>query len=44
MREQLMKDIAEVTDECDEPLDRVHDLPPVVDHLIALGWRKQEQS
>lgn len=35
MREQLMKVIAEVTDKWDESLDDVHDLPPIVDAILA---------
>lgn len=36
-REALARTIAEVTDQWDEPLDEVHDIPQIVNALFASG-------
>lgn len=40
-REELTKTIAAVTDTWDEPLDEVHDLPPIVNAILAAGWTRR---
>lgn len=38
MKAELSKTIAEVTDLWDEPLDEVHDLPQIVNAILASDW------
>jgi hypothetical protein len=38
IREALARTIAEVTDQWDEPLDEVHDIPQIVNAVLAAGW------
>lgn len=30
--------VRSVTDTWDEPLDEVHDIPPIVNAILAAGW------
>lgn len=34
----LIAIIRSVTDGWDEPLDEVHDIPPIVNAILAAGW------
>jgi hypothetical protein len=38
-RDVLVKIVATVTDGWDEPLDEVHDIPQIVNAILAAGWR-----
>jgi len=41
-RDDLAGVIGAVTDYWDEPLDEVHDIPAIVNAILAAGYRKQE--
>lgn len=41
-KEKLTATIRAVTDLWDEPLDEVHDIPKIVNAILADGWKKDE--
>ena len=39
-QKQLIALIQSVTDGWDEPLDDVHDIPPIANAILAAGWHQ----
>jgi hypothetical protein len=39
LSDALAQTIATVTDSWDEPLDGVHDIPQIVNAILAAGWQ-----